>query len=351
MYYELKPSIRILYNKEKKIVRMGGTEPLACEFEIEDDKFLDVLTYFDGNHSVEDIGNILKIEQKLINEIVRYLLDNQLLEKKTQEVDLFYDRFNNYLKISPPFLDKNSVEILEILNRKKVAIIGCGAIGCNVLRQLVAGGIKEFVLYDDDKIEVSNIGRQILYDMDDIGKLKVEVCKEKISKLNKNVNFKVVNEKINKFNFGNILDCDLLVLSADTPANIGELINKICIDNNIPFIKAGMYESYALLGPLVQPFKTACFECLLSKSKTFIDKEEIYSQINKYPYLWKQGLHPSLIMLSASIVSSEIIKILTLGKSKFLNHTAIVDMNNLNFYWSEFQKNEQCLVCGVNHDL
>lgn len=70
------------------------------------------------------------------------------------------------------------------LKNAKVLVIGAGGLGCPVLQYLTAAGVGTIGVVDGDKIEISNLQRQILFTTSDIGKYKVNVAVEKLTKLN-----------------------------------------------------------------------------------------------------------------------------------------------------------------------
>lgn len=78
-------------------------------------------------------------------------------------------------------------EGLNKLAKAHVAVFGVGGVGGYTVEALVRSGIKEISLIDNDYICVSNINRQIIATTDDIGKLKVDVFKERILKINPNI--------------------------------------------------------------------------------------------------------------------------------------------------------------------
>ena len=70
-------------------------------------------------------------------------------------------------------LDEFSEKNLNILSKIKIGIIGIGGIGCPLSQYLVNSGIKELLLVDGDIVEKSNLNRQILFNLDDIGKKRL----------------------------------------------------------------------------------------------------------------------------------------------------------------------------------
>jgi molybdopterin/thiamine biosynthesis adenylyltransferase/rhodanese-related sulfurtransferase len=86
------------------------------------------------------------------------------------------------------------------LKQAKVLVIGAGGLGCPVLQYLTAAGVGTIGIIDDDLVTQSNLQRQILYTIDDIGYSKAETAAKRLSKLNPFVNFKVYNEKLTREN-------------------------------------------------------------------------------------------------------------------------------------------------------
>ena len=82
----------------------------------------------------------------------------------------------------------------------KILIIGAGGLGCPLMLYLSYSGVGNLGIVDHDKIEISNLSRQVLFTKKDLGKLKVSVSKKFIKKINKKINIKTYAKKINKEN-------------------------------------------------------------------------------------------------------------------------------------------------------
>ncbi|HWY38864.1 MAG TPA: molybdopterin-synthase adenylyltransferase MoeB [Bacteroidia bacterium] len=76
----------------------------------------------------------------------------------------------------------------ERLKQAKVLVVGAGGLGCPVLQYLVAAGVGTVGIVDPDKVEESNLHRQILFSTEDIGKYKSEIAKQKLSRQNPYIN-------------------------------------------------------------------------------------------------------------------------------------------------------------------
>ncbi len=120
----------------------------------------------------------------------------------------------------------------------KVAVIGIGGVGSIIPLSLVRSGVKTIALVDKDKVEESNINRQEAYNLDDINQYKCDVLKEKLNKLNKDLNIKIKNERIDEnFDFSFLLDNDYIIdCIDDIKAKI--LLIKFALKNNIKIISS-----------------------------------------------------------------------------------------------------------------
>ena len=86
------------------------------------------------------------------------------------------------------------------IKQAKVLVVGVGGLGCPVAEFLVRAGIGNIGIVDNDIVNVSNIHRQSLYDMDDIKISKVKSVKKKLKRINPDTIVKSYNQRIDKNN-------------------------------------------------------------------------------------------------------------------------------------------------------
>lgn len=85
---------------------------------------------------------------------------------------------------------------LNKLSKKLVVIFGLGGVGGYVLEALTRAGIEHFILIDFDKIEASNLNRQIITNINNIGKYKSDEARERVLSINKNASVISINKKL-----------------------------------------------------------------------------------------------------------------------------------------------------------
>ena len=121
------------------------------------------------------------------------------------------------------------------LSKLKIGIIGIGGIGCPLSQYLVNSGVKNLTLVDGDIIEKSNLNRQVLFNLKDIGRKKVEVAKEKLKLINSECKINVIDENINLKNLILLSNCSVVVDATDDWIT-SKILNEYCVNNKINFL-------------------------------------------------------------------------------------------------------------------
>lgn len=122
------------------------------------------------------------------------------------------------------------------LNRAKVLVIGAGGLGCPALQYLASAGVGTIGIVDFDRVELSNLQRQILFNMEDIGKLKAESAAAKISAMNPEIQVHVYSFKITNQNALDIIvEYDIVIDGSDDFAT-RYLVNDACVLLNKPLV-------------------------------------------------------------------------------------------------------------------
>lgn len=130
-------------------------------------------------------------------------------------------------------------EALEKLQASTVVVFGCGGVGSYVIEGLVRSGIGHLVVVDNDVVDITNINRQLIADTTTIGKIKVEVVKERVLKINPNIDITIFQEFASLSNFNMIIpsNCNYIVDAIDTVKSKIELASYSNL-NNIPIISS-----------------------------------------------------------------------------------------------------------------
>ena len=159
-------------------------------------------------------------------------------------------------------------KLFNNLQKKKITIVGLGGIGCPAAQYLVAAGIKILKLIDGDLIQKTNLNRQILYSVYDIGKLKTKIAKKKLHGINPECNIDITSTHLDFKNINNNLLNSSLVVDATDNWKSMILINDYCVDQSIPLISSsaiGFDSQITLFNNL--PTKHLCLRCIFPNKK------------------------------------------------------------------------------------
>ena len=207
-------------------------------------------------------------------------------------------------------------EGIEKLQKAKVAIFGIGGVGSFVVEGLARAGVGNFVLIDNDEISETNLNRQIISTRKTIGKLKVEVAKERILEINPDANIETYKEFFMPDTKGILNDTiDYIVDAVDTVTAKIELTvraNKL----NIPIIscmgtgnkldptKFEVTDIYKTsVCPLAKVMRKELRQRGIRKLKVVYSKEEPIKVENKVP-----GSISFVPSVAGLIISGEVVK-------------------------------------------
>ncbi|TVR36723.1 MAG: thiamine biosynthesis protein ThiF [Cryomorphaceae bacterium] len=136
------------------------------------------------------------------------------------------------------------------LRSAHIAVVGAGGLGCPALQYLAAAGVGRITVVDFDRIDVSNLNRQILFSPADVGKHKAETACKKLRLLNPEVELIAVNEPFTaELAAGLLPHCDLLLDCTDR-LHARYAISDACVRYNKPHIHAGVYRNEGQLAVL-----------------------------------------------------------------------------------------------------
>lgn len=133
-------------------------------------------------------------------------------------------------------IDKDS---LEKLRSKTVLILGIGGVGGFALESITRFGINNIIIVDNDVVDITNLNRQIIALNSNIGRLKVDVAKERILDINKDCNVITIPKFIDSTNINELFNykIDYVIDACDTITTKILLINE-CLNRNIKIISS-----------------------------------------------------------------------------------------------------------------
>ena len=220
------------------------------------------------------------------------------------------------------------------LKKAKACVVGVGGLGNPIVTRLVAMGIGTIRIVDRDVIELSNLHRQTMFDESDIGQVKVEVAAKKLKKMNSDVIIEALPVSVNDYTALDVVEgCDVVIDALDS-VNARYSLNKACIKKNIPFVTGA---AVGVSGQVftILPHKSACYHCI------FPSLDE-----NSMPTCSTEGVHPSILSIVGGIEVAEAVKIIIGRTPTLANKLLYIDLDNLDFNTTIFNKVDECPECG-----
>ena len=175
------------------------------------------------------------------------------------------------------------IEISDKLKDTKVCVVGLGGVGAYAVEALVRLGVQNFVIIDKDKVDITNLNRQIIALESTIGKEKTTVVKERILDINPNA--KVVEYPVffNKETSDIILNekPNYVIDAIDTITCKWELV-KLCLDNEIDFISSmGMGNREDLTKINITTLDKTSYDPLAKKLRELVKKDNRINDMKK----------------------------------------------------------------------
>lgn len=266
-----------------------------------------------------ELLNKLPESQTLIpNERFDIFIETKLL------IDRDYKTFTNNVDfVNRGWFEMSSFneESFFKISQSKILILGCGGTGTHVAWNLAALGIKKFVLIDDDKVELNNLNRQLLYDLKDIGTYKVDALKNKLKERFSDIEISTFKIKVyDGSDISEVVDIkniDMVVKGIDTPLDNLYKLGEYFYKNNIMYVTGGTVGTSIFLGPTYSP----------ALQNRFRDTEEYTSNSKMASVsreLGKAISIPPLFSYIGSELTKEIIFLLTGNENKVLYNDKIV---------------------------
>ena len=242
-------------------------------------------------------------------------------------------------KIIERFSRQIIIKDIGILGQKKilfskVLIVGAGGLGSSVAEFLSRAGIGSLGIVDNDKVSLSNLHRQSLYNTSDIGKYKVKIAKDKIQKINPNTKVTIYKLRLSNDNFKKIInDYDYIVDGSDN-FTTKFLLNDFCFK----FKKILVTGAISKFDGHIFTFnfknrKIPCLRCFYQESNISDDLLNCESE----------GILGTVAGIVGTIQANEILKkILNIGTA-LDGYIFILDLLNLNFRKVKLKKRKNCI--------
>jgi molybdopterin-synthase adenylyltransferase len=223
----------------------------------------------------------------------------------------------------------------ERLRSASVMLVGAGALGSPAGQYLAAAGVGRIGVVDDDAVELSNLNRQPLHFTPDVGLMKAENAKVKLSALNEDVLVESYPARLDEAN------ADAIVLGADVVVDCSDsfdtryVVNDACCPNGVPLVEAGVLGFSGLVLSVV-PGRSACYRCAFP----------VAPPAGSVPSCREAGVLGAMAGIVGSIQALEALKLLTGVGEPLLDRILQIDGATLTFTTVTTERQTDCPACA-----
>ena len=223
------------------------------------------------------------------------------------------------------------------LTRSSILIIGAGGLGTPALTYLTASGIGKIGIIDFDTVSLSNLQRQVLFDVDDIGKLKVDSAQSRLNDLNPNTEILKYPFELSEGNAEEILKNYDLVIDGSDNYPTRYLVNKYCVKLYKPLLFGAISQWDGQLSLYDAKKGSACYECIFPELNN-VDLETNCSN---------SGVLGPLVGIIGAIMAAEAIKFVTNAGSSLVNELMLYDSLSGEMRRYKTRLRPDCKICSV----
>ncbi|HCK80010.1 MAG TPA: HesA/MoeB/ThiF family protein [Candidatus Competibacter sp.] len=222
------------------------------------------------------------------------------------------------------------------LRRASVLVIGAGGLGAPALLYLAAAGVGRLGIIDPDRVELSNLQRQVLYDATDCGGVKVEQARQHLLALNPNLRIDVYPEAFTLANAAGLIAAYDLVIEGSDRFATKYLVNDACVlAGNKPCIGASIRSFAGMLAVYAAP-GGPCYRCLFPEMP---DPATV-------PSCAQAGVLGTVPGLFGVLQAHEALKLILGVGEPLVGALLTVDLLTMRLQKLRLPRDPHCVICG-----
>lgn len=223
----------------------------------------------------------------------------------------------------------------ERLKASRVLVVGAGGLGSPAALYLAAAGVGTLGVCDDDRVDLSNLQRQVLHATGDLGRPKVDSAAEKLGSLNPEIRVVRHPERLGAGNGARLLAGYDAVVDASDTFESKFAVNDACAARGVPYVFSGIlgFEGQVLT---VVPGQGPCYRCLFREPPP----------PGAVPTCAQAGILGPVAGVMGSVQALEVLKLLLGAGSLLTGRLLLFDGLALSFREVEVRRDPSCPACG-----
>lgn len=345
---------------------IGVVPEKSVELDINEEWISFLICLLDGQKTIKEVILVLNekeyaVETEDVIEVIQYLHESEVIEDAeehqrslAQSAIGAYDahRYDRQILLFQAQLGSYELafEAQKKIGSTKIALIGLGGIGSYAFYKLSAMGFGFIRAVDFDKVELTNLSRQILYSEKDVGRLKIDVAQEKSQSINSTVNYEFMNLQVSNVEdaIKTLQNVDFAIIAADIPrGKIWKIFSEASFRTGTPALFVGSAQTWVCCGPLIIPGRTPCYDCTCP---------ELVSADHPVVQFIRERYTTTLIdpynSIGASLGVLEAVKYITnFQECRVVGKRLLIDLGTYETFLVSGETKEGCLICEIARQI
>jgi adenylyltransferase/sulfurtransferase len=232
-------------------------------------------------------------------------------------------------------LPEIGIEGQERIRRSRVLVVGVGGLGAPVAIYLASAGVGSITLCDGDRVDLTNLQRQVIFRADDVGRPKVEAAADAITALNPEVHVVPVGERVGSSRLERLVADNDIVVDCSDNFPTRHAVNRVCVAQHRPLVSgAGVrFDGQVSVFDLREP-SSPCYSCLFAEDT---EVEETRCAV--------MGVFAPIVGIIGTVQAAEVLKLAAAVGESLNGRLLLLDGLSMEWRMVRLKKDPGCRVC------
>ncbi|MFC1503346.1 molybdopterin-synthase adenylyltransferase MoeB [Pseudomonadota bacterium] len=222
----------------------------------------------------------------------------------------------------------------EALKAASMLILGAGGLGCASTQYLAAAGTGKLTLIDDDKVEVSNLQRQVLHNDSTVGQLKVESARQALTTINPYTQVDTIAKRLSDDELLPLIEQHSIVLDCSDNVDTRNQLNRLCHQTKTPLISGAAIRMEGQISVYTYKDDEPCYQCLSA-----LFGQQTLSCV-------EAGIMSPVVGIVGAVQAMEAIKVVANMGNPLTGKILMLDAMSMSWREMKLTKQPNCSVCS-----
>lgn len=222
----------------------------------------------------------------------------------------------------------------EALKAASMLILGAGGLGCASSQYLAAAGVGKLTLIDDDKVEVSNLQRQVLHNDGTVGMLKVDSARQALQTINPNTQIETIAQRLDDSALQALIEQHDLVLDCSDNVETRNQLNRLCFKSKTPLVSGAAIRMEGQISVYTYQDNEPCYQCLSA-----LFGQQALTCV-------EAGIMSPVVGIVGSVQAMEAIKVVAKMGQPLTGKILMLDAMSMSWREMKLGKQANCPVCS-----